>query len=37
MIDGGGFDAGFGSSDLTDQLGAPSMDSMSALSDFSEE
>ena len=37
MIDGGGFEAGFGSRDRTDQFGAPSMNSMSALSDFSEE
>lgn len=37
MIDGGGFEAGFGRSDLTDQFGAPSKNSMSALWHFLEE
>lgn len=36
VIDGGGFDAGFGSSDLTDQFGAPIIEEMSAKSDLSE-
>ena len=37
MIDGGGFVAEFGRSDLTDQFGAPSKNSMSALWHFLEE